>query len=145
LKSELKAAIALGDHNAETYFYLAWATITADGDDVRDAQKAIAKALTLNPRDPYIQSLAGKIAYREKNYSSALEHLHAALMIWPDMVEAHETLSATYRALGEKDKSIGELQAVLRIKKKMPTANQLPPFPIGSELFAVRLPSSPNR
>ena len=53
------------------------------------------------------------------------------------MVEAHETLSATYRALGEKDKSLAELREVLRIKA-MPDADQEAPSEARSLLFSVR-------
>jgi tetratricopeptide (TPR) repeat protein len=143
-KPVLETAIALGADDAEAYFYLALATINANTEDVEAAQKAIQKALALDPKDPFTQSLAGRIAYLEKDYPSALQHLNAALVQWPDMIEAHETLSATYRALGEKDKSVEELKAVLRIKQQNPTAEQSPPFPIGSELFGVRSPGNSN-
>ena len=137
-KTHLERAITLGANNAQTYFYLASDIITANDKDLERADDAILKAITLDAKDPYIQSLAGKIAYQKKDYAAATQHLNAALDIWPDMVEAHETLSAVYRALGEKDKSIQQLKDVLRIKQEMPTGNQVPPFPIGSELFAVR-------
>jgi tetratricopeptide (TPR) repeat protein len=141
----LQLAIALGADDAVTYFYLASALIDANTENVADAQKAIDKAVALNPDDPFAQSLAGKIAYLEKDYPSALQHLNAALKIWPDMVEAHQTRSATYRACGEKEKSIEDLKEVLRIKQQMPTADQSPPFPIGTELFGVRSPDNSNR
>ncbi len=143
-KPVLETAIALGADDAEAYFYLASATINSNTEDVEAAQKAIAKALALDPQDPFTQSLAGRIAYLEKDYPSALQHLNAALAIWPDMVEAHQTLAATYRALGEKDKSVDELKTVLRIKQQNPTADQSPPFPIGRELFGVRPPDHSN-
>jgi tetratricopeptide (TPR) repeat protein len=138
----LQLAIALGADDAVTYFYLASALIDANAENVTEAQKAIDKAVALNPDDPFAQSLAGKIAYLGKDYPSALQHLNAALKIWPDMVEAHQTRSATYRACGEKGKSIDDLKEVLRIKQQMPTADQSPPFPVGSELFGVRSPDN---
>ena len=140
----LRVAIALGADDAVTYFYLASALIDANTENVAEAQKAIDKALALNPNDPYAQSLAGRIAYLKKDYPAALQHLNAALKIWPDMVEAHQTRSATYRACGEKQKSIDDLKEVLRIKQQMPTADQSPPFPIGNELFGVQSPGSSN-
>ncbi|MGO8735325.1 MAG: tetratricopeptide repeat protein [Terriglobia bacterium] len=141
----LQLAIALGADDAVTYFYLASALIDANTENVAEAQEAIDAAVALDPDDPFAQSLAGKIAYLGKNYPLALQHLGAALKIWPDMVEAHETRSATYRALGEKEKSVDDLKEVLRIKQQMPTADQSPPFPIGSELFGVRSPDNSNR
>jgi tetratricopeptide (TPR) repeat protein len=137
----LKTAIALGAHKAMAYYNLAFAMITANPGNVAEAQAAIQQAIALNPKDPYIQSLAGKIAYLGKDYPSSLEHLHAALEIWPGMVEAHARLSATYRAMGDKDKSQAELEEVSRLKQEHP-GYQNPPFPTNDLLFTLDEPSS---
>jgi tetratricopeptide (TPR) repeat protein len=137
----LETAIALGAHLAMGYFHLALAIINANPEDVSGAQAAIREALALNPKDPYIQSLAGKIAYLGKDYPAAVDHLRAALAIWPDMVEAHERLSATYRAMGDKEKSLAELSAVSRIKQQNPGAVEIPPFPTDDLLFTVGEPT----
>jgi tetratricopeptide (TPR) repeat protein len=142
-KPLLETAIALGAREATAYYNLAWVIVTANPENFRDAQPAIDKALALNPKDPYVQSLAGKIAYLGKDFPAALNHLRAAVDIWPELIEAHETLSATYRALGEKGKSVEELKAVLHIKQQNPGAAQIPPFPTHELLFAVGGPSSP--
>jgi len=96
----------------------------------------------LNPKDPYIQSLAGRIAYLGKDYPAALEYLHAALRIWPDMVEAHSRLSATYRAMGDENKAREELKEVARIKREHPGIQTFP-FPTHDLLFTVDQASSP--
>jgi len=140
-KPVLQTAIALGADDPRAYFYLASGIIQANTEDVSEAQKAIDQAVALDPKDPFIQSLAGRIAYLGKDYPSALKHLQTALTIWPDMIEAHQILSGTYRALGEKDKSIEELKTVLRIKQQNPDADQSPPSSLGNLLFAVRPPS----
>jgi len=142
-KPLLETAVALGAQDAVVYYYLASAITHATPEDTESAQKAIEQALQLNPNDAYVQSLAGKIAYARKDYKAALEHLTAALRLWPDMVEAHQTLSATYRALGDREKSIAELKEIVRIKQENPTADQSPPFPTGSLLFTVRPPARP--
>lgn len=139
-KTLLERAIALGARDAVAYYYLASAIMHATPEDTQGAQRAIDKALRLDPRDAYIQSLAGKIAYTRKDYRAALEHLRVAVRLWPDMVEARQALSATYRALGEKEKSVAELQEIVRIKQANRTADQAPPFPTGNLLFAVRPP-----
>jgi hypothetical protein len=54
------------------------------------------------------------------------------------MAEAHQSLSATYRALGEREKSAAELKEVLRIKQQIRTADQAPPSSPASLLFSVR-------
>jgi tetratricopeptide (TPR) repeat protein len=133
----LETAIALGERDFRAYYYLALATIHVHPEDVASAQKAIDQALQLNPNDPYVQALGGKLAYKEKHYDAAIEHLSAAIHLWPEMVEAHETLSATYRAMGEKDRSLAELKEVLRIKA-MPDADQEAPSEARSLLFSVR-------
>ena len=135
-KPLLETAIALGAHQAMAYYHLAYSIITANPEDVAGAQAAIREAIALNPKDPYSQSLAGKIAYLVKDYPAALDHLHAALKIWPDMVEAHERLSATYRAMGDSDKSRAELNEVARIKQEHP-GYQTPPLPMNDLLFTV--------
>jgi tetratricopeptide (TPR) repeat protein len=141
-KSLLETAIALGAHQAMAYYNLAFAIITADPGNVAEAQAAIREAIALNPKDPYIQSLAGKIAYLRKDYPASVEHLHAALEIWPDMVEAHARLSATYRAMGDEDKSQAEMKEFSRLKQEHP-GYQTPPFPTNDLLFALDEPSSP--
>lgn len=139
----LETAATLGGDDPSAYYYLALATTHATPDDVDAAQEAISEAVRLNPTDAYIRALAGKIAYMREDYSAALKHLEAALHAWPDMVEAHQTLSATYRALGEKEKSINELKEILRIKQETRDADQAPPFSVRSLLFTVRPPARP--
>jgi tetratricopeptide (TPR) repeat protein len=139
----LETAITLGAENAVTYFYLALARSSDNPPSTDQAQKAIERALQLNPKDAYIQSLAGRIAYLQQDYSTAEEHLKVALQIWPEMVEAHQTLAGVYRALGEREKSAAELKEIVRIKQANPTADQAPPFPVGDLLFTVRPPARP--
>jgi tetratricopeptide (TPR) repeat protein len=141
-KPLLQTAIALGADDPRAYFYLASATIQANTEDTAEAQKAIERALALDPKDPFIQSLAGRIAYLKKDYPAALERLRSALAIWPDMIEAHQTLSGTYRALGDKEKAAEELKTVLRIKQQNPTADQELPFSVGDMLFSVGTPTA---
>jgi tetratricopeptide (TPR) repeat protein len=134
----LETAISLGETNSRAYYYLALATTHADPDDSQDAQKAIDEALKLDDADPYIHALAGRIAYNRRNYPAAVEQLTAALRLWPDMIEARQTLSATYRALGDPEKAADELREVLRIKQATSGADQAPPSPVRSLLFSVR-------
>jgi len=143
-KPLLETAIALGARQAMAYYHLASATLSSDPPDLSEAKQAIGEALALKSKDAFIQSLAGKIAYLGKDYSAAIEHLRVALEIWPDMIKAHETLSAAYRALGEKGKSVEELKTVLRIKQQHPGAVQIAPFPTSDLLFTVGEPGPPR-
>ncbi len=143
-KPVLENAIALGANNGVTNYYLALVIVNSSPEKVEEAQSAISKALQMSPDDFYVQSLAGKIDYLRKEYPAALEHLNAALRLWPDMVEAHQTLAGVYRAMGEREKSAAELQVILRIKQANPTADQMPPFPASDLLFSVRPPTRPS-
>jgi len=139
----LVTAISLGAESPVAYYYLALARTTETPPRPPEAQEAIVKALQLNPEDAFNQSLAGRIAFLLDDYHTAEKHLQAALRLWPDMVEAHQTLSGVYRALGEKEKSVAELKEVLRIKQATRDADQSPPFPTGDLLFTVRPPAIP--
>jgi len=140
----LQDAITLGATNDIAYYYLALAIVNGSPEKVDAAEKAISQALQLNPEDVYIQALAGKIAYLRKNYPAALEHLNLAVRAWPDMIEAHESLAAVYRALGDREQSAQHLKEVVRILQQNPTADQAPPSPLNSLLFTVRPPTQPT-
>jgi tetratricopeptide (TPR) repeat protein len=142
-KPLLETAIALGTRDPFAYYNLALADMEIFPNDVSGAANAIQVALKLGPNDPYTQSLAGKIAYTQKDYTAALQHLEDAIRLWPNMIEAHETLSATYRALGERQKSIAELKTIVRIKQRIRSADQAPPSDLKSLLFSVPAPEPP--
>ena len=139
-KPLLETAISLGEHDSKAYYYLALATTHADPDDVDRARQAIDQALKLNPNDPYVRALAGRIAYARRDYNASVEQLTAALHLWPDMIEAHQALSATYRAMGDREKAASELKEVLRINQATRGADQSPPSPVRNLLFSVRPP-----
>jgi tetratricopeptide (TPR) repeat protein len=137
----LETAISLGAHDGNVYYYLASALSHAHPEDVDNQFQAIQKALALNPKDAYVQSLAGRIAYERKDYKAALGYLDAALRLWPDMIEAHQNMAGVYRAMGNREKSAEQLKEVLRIKEANPTADQNPPLPASELLFAVQPPA----
>jgi tetratricopeptide (TPR) repeat protein len=142
-KSQILSALALGPQDAAAYYWLALADTSVEPADIPGATKAIAKSLELDGNNPYSQSLAGKIALSEKRYPAALDYLAAAVRLDPDLTEAHESMSAAYRATGEKEKAIAELKEVLRIKQKY--AGTIPgspaPAAITNLLFRVRPPA----
>jgi len=141
-KPLLETAIALGSKDPLAYYNLALAYMESYPADADAAERSIDVALKLNPNDAYTQSLAGKIAYTRRQYQEALRRLHAAIRLWPDMLEARTTLSATYRALGENQKSIAELKDIQRIQRRLPgSANEIPPSDLWKVLFSVPAPA----
>jgi len=139
-KPLLETAIALGMRSPLAYYGVALADMEAIPPDPQSAYKPIQKALELNPNDPYTQSLAGKIDDARKDYPSALVHLKKAIQLWPEMVEAHQALSATYRAMGQRDKSIAELKEILKIKEKNQKSKDAFQAGIKRLLFSVPTP-----
>ena len=146
-KPRLETAIRLGAREPTAYYNLAEADMNPVSPDPAGAAATIQEALRLDASDPYIQSLAAGIAYKQKDYQKALTHADSALRLWPDMLEAHQTLSAVYLALGEREKYAEELKEVLRIKQKVRSAVQTPPSFPTSLLFSVTAPDggSPAR
>ncbi|MGH9448327.1 MAG: tetratricopeptide repeat protein, partial [Terriglobia bacterium] len=144
-KPLLQTAIALGSQDALAYYNLALANMESYPADASAAEKAIKTALKLNPNDPYTESLAGKIAYTRRDYQTALRRLQDAVRIWPDMVEARVELSATYRALGDRQEAANELKDVQRIHQRARAApNEGPPSDLKQALFSVPAPAPPG-
>jgi tetratricopeptide (TPR) repeat protein len=141
-KQKLETAIALGANDPKAYFYLASACLDSDPQDFQGANRAIGKGLEVAPRDAKILWLAGKIDLAQKHYQQALDHLQAAARADPGLVEAHETLRATYLAMGERDKSMAESKEVVRLKQKeAASGTQHGPPAISQPLFTVRPPA----
>ena len=141
-KQKLETAIALGANDPKAYFYLASASLDSDPPDLKGAAQAISKGLEIAPRDAKMQWLAGKVSLAEKHYEESVDHLQTAARLDPGLVEAHETLRATYLAMGERVKSLAESKEIVRLKQmeaaKKPPQGEVPA--ISAPLFTVRLP-----
>jgi tetratricopeptide (TPR) repeat protein len=143
-KPLLETALALGATNdARVYYYLAWALTRVAPEDTINAQQAIEEALRLAPQNAAFLCLAGKIANARRDYETAQNRLTAALQLEPDMVEAHEALSSTYRALGEHGKADAERERIVHIKRRVASTDQGENAPLKHLLFleAISKPS----
>ena len=144
-KPVLENAIALGANNGVTNYYLALVIVNSSPEKVEEAQSAISKALQMSPDDFYVQSLAGKIDYLRKEYPAALEHLNAALRLWPDMVEAHQNLGGGLSGTWVRRKNPSRnLRRSCASSRKIPRPTRRLPFPAGDLLFSVRPPTRPS-
>jgi lipopolysaccharide biosynthesis regulator YciM len=115
--------------------------LASDPDDIREAHDAIQQAGAESQGSVH-SIVAGRIAYLAKDYPASVDHLQAAVEIWPDMAEAHSRLSATYRTMGNLDKSEADMKAVARIKQEHPGRQDFP-FPTEDLLFTVDEVSTP--
>jgi tetratricopeptide (TPR) repeat protein len=141
-KAQLEIAIALGSRDPAAYYYLTLAIRHTAPEDIESAHKAISEAVQLSPEDPYIRSLAGRIALARKEYASAIAHLTAAIQSKPNLVEAHYALGTSYRAIGDMEKFNTELKEAQRLEKENPGGDQAP-SPVQGILFTVHAPGKP--
>lgn len=114
---QLQTAIALGCDDPAAYYYLALATVHAAPQETEAVRHLVSGLLESQPRDPYVQWLAGSDALSRKDYHAAIEHLTAAIRILPDLAEAHYSLGTVYRNLGDLQKSNAEMQEFQRLSK----------------------------
>jgi tetratricopeptide (TPR) repeat protein len=138
-KPLLETAIALGSDDPPAYYHLALAIKDLTPRDNENAYKIISQGLNLDPHDPYIQTLAGKIALDMEDYPVALHHLQEAIRLLPEMAEAHWLLASLYRVSGEEEKQLAELAEVRRLNQLYPPEKQ-PSMPIQDLFFTVRKP-----
>jgi tetratricopeptide (TPR) repeat protein len=61
-------------------------------------------------------------AVRSGNFQSAAEHLQKALQIYPDFVQAHNNLGASYLQLNEYERAIPEFQKAIELDPKIQEA-----------------------
>jgi len=134
----LETAVTLGARSPEAWFYLADSTLRSAPDRIDDAEAAARKALTLAPADPWIQTLAGEIAFRKGNYQTAVERQQNAIRLRPGWIDAHHDLAQSYEALGRKQEALAEVAIVETIRKDSPGAAAEPPDP--GRLFQTRPP-----
>ncbi|MGA2435587.1 MAG: tetratricopeptide repeat protein, partial [Bryobacteraceae bacterium] len=135
----LETALALGDRTAETYYYLAESILESAPERIEDAKKAIGQAVELAPGDPWVRTLAGRVAYEMKDYATASDQLREAIGIRPHLAQAHYFLSRVYGALGRKPEADAELAEVARIRQQFPHADEQAPEVL-DKLFLVKAP-----
>jgi tetratricopeptide (TPR) repeat protein len=92
------------------------------------------QAIELAPADPWIQALAGRVAFEKGDYPTAVERLREAICLRPGLSQAHNALAQAYNALGRKQ----EAQAEAEQFKKTQGANDDPPYL--SDLFQRKPP-----
>ena len=125
-RQALETAAALGAHSPEAYFFLAECTLRSGAGSQDAAERLIGQALKLSPDDPWILSLAGRIAFERGAYPLAVERLRAAIRRHPALIEAHNVLARAYAALGRKQEAEFEQDQVRTIQRH--SSNEDPPY-----------------
>jgi len=136
----LETAVELGARSPETYFYLADCELHSGPARKDAAEAAVRQALNLSPGDPWIQSLAGRIAFARGDYPLAVERQRAAVRQRPHFIEAHRQLAQAYGALGRKREAASELAQVRTIRQGAPNTSGDDGPPYLSGLFQGSVP-----
>jgi predicted Zn-dependent protease len=149
-RQALETAVALGARSPETYFYLADCELHAGPARKDAAEAAVRQALNLSPGDPWIQSLAGRIAFARGEYPLAVERQRTAVRQRPHFIDAHHQLAQAYGALGRKQEAARELEQVRTIRQGAPNTSGDDAPPYLSSLFQGSLlkgtpPQEPER
>jgi tetratricopeptide (TPR) repeat protein len=137
-RQALEMAVALGARNRETYFYLADCALGAGRSG--DAESLIGEALKLAPGDPWIQFLAGRIAFERGQYQLAADRVSAAIRQRPHWIEAHNRLAQAYGAMGRKQEADAELALIGTMQRD---ADDPPPYL--TSLYEGSLLTKPTR
>jgi protein O-GlcNAc transferase len=140
----LETAILLNPDEPSAYYHLALAVKELTPRDNDGAYRIISRGLLLDPQDPFMQTQAGKIALEMEDYPKALGHLQEAIRLLPEMVDAHWLLAHLYRATGENEKQLSELEEVEKLNKLYPPEKQIP-MPIQDLLFSARQSAGSGR
>jgi predicted Zn-dependent protease len=134
----LETAVSLGARSPEALFYLADTTIRSAPDRIGDAEAAVREALKLAPEDPWIQTLAGQIAYKKGDYKTAAERQQNAIRLRPRSIEAHKDLARSYTALGRKQEAQAQTDIAQAIQKD--STDKAAEAPDPGKLFETRPP-----
>jgi tetratricopeptide (TPR) repeat protein len=113
----METAVTLGAPGPATYYFLADSTLRSGAAGKDAAETAIRQALQLSPDDPWIQALAGRIAFERREYQLAVERQRAAVRLRPQLVEGHHGLAQAYGALGRKQEAAAELAQIRKIRQ----------------------------
>jgi tetratricopeptide (TPR) repeat protein len=101
----LQTAIALGARNSAAFYFLADSLLHTQ--EPSKAEAAILEALQLSPSDPWIQVLAGRVAFGRREYQLAVQREREAIRLRAQLAEAHQVLAKALAALGQKTEAGG--------------------------------------
>ena len=95
---------------------------------MKPARNDVRQAITLNPNDAAIQTLAGQISLDGKDYKAALVEIQTAVRLQPEMARAHYLLHTAYLGLGDKSNALEEANQIEGITEKNLDSDRLSPW-----------------
>ncbi len=114
-ESNFRAELALNPWSADSEYELG--EVYRLEMKLKRAEVHYEKALQINPEFGRAQSSLGETLMLLSEPARAIPHLEAAVRLEPESKTAHYRLSRAYAAIGEKEKSNGEMAIFLRLKK----------------------------
>ena len=109
-----KAQIADDPEEPEHHYQLARIYYRTNALD--NAKMAVSKAILMEPMVDRYRLLAGKIAYRAKDYFDAINHLVGCLVINNRLLEAHFLLAKSYQQIDNPAKALVQIESALSIE-----------------------------
>ena len=94
-----------------------------DEDGIREAERALERELSLNPRDAEALYQLGEISWRHGDEAAALEHYSKAVELQPTFPDGLIALGKALIAEGEFDRAAEHLQEAVRIDSENEVAH----------------------
>lgn len=107
-------AIRLDDTRAMPHAILARTHVLYDW-DWQAARDELAKATTLQPRDPTTEWVAGELAMAEGNWDEAIRHYNASIALDPLMAAVHYDLAAALTRAGRLEQAEAAIRKSIQI------------------------------
>lgn len=101
--------------------------------DVEQAERECRRALACNPEDVCAHYALGKIAATRRQWTSALEHLHHAIQLQPQFLDAHRALAAALEGARRFHEAIVAYEESLRL-------SCAPAFSLSDKFITSRAP-----
>ena len=133
----IRTAIDLGEHGAETHFYLGMALMEAAPELWQQAADAARRAAELEPADPWAKILLGRILKQAGQYEPAIKVLREVVSAEPDLAQGHHWLGSTLIAKGEQAEGLREMAEISRLRKRDSGKVRREDWGLSDKLFAL--------
>ena len=84
-------------------------------DDLRKVEKMIGEGETIDPSNPKIQEIKGRLEYRKGNLKSAIKILEKVIKNNPDYAPAYNTMAMVYLEMDEPEKGLSYAEKAIKL------------------------------